>query len=71
MLTNLKLKKRLPPMNPTTNEILRRRKLYLAVPDTVFGELFEGEKGEIVMSDERLKVFCFSPETEEILIWKR
>ena len=36
------------------------RKLYLAVPDTVFSDLFEGEKGEIVMSDERLKVFCFS-----------
>ncbi len=47
------------------------RLLYLAVPDTVFTELFEGEKGEIVMSDERLRVFCFSPETEEILVWKR
>jgi len=47
------------------------RKLYLAVPDTVFGDLFEGEKGEIVMSDERLKVFCFSAENEEILKWKR
>lgn len=47
------------------------RKLYLAVPDTVFHELFEGEKGEIVMSDERLSVFCFSVETEEILVWKR
>lgn len=46
------------------------RKLYLAVPDTVFNELFEGEKGEIVMSDERLKVFCFSIESEEILKWK-
>lgn len=44
------------------------RNLYLAVPDTVFGELFEGE---IVMSDERLKVFCFSPENEEIVKWKR
>lgn len=47
------------------------RKLYLAVPDTVFNELFEGEKGEIVMSDERLKVFCFSAESEEILRWIR
>lgn len=47
------------------------RKLYLAVPDTVFDELFEGEKGEIVMSDERLRVFCFSTENEEILKWKR
>lgn len=47
------------------------RILYLAVPEIVFGELFEGEKGEIVMSDERLRVFCFSPETEEILKWKR
>jgi hypothetical protein len=47
------------------------RILYLAVPDTVFGDLFEGEKGEIVMSDERLKVFCFSAESEEILKWKK
>ncbi len=47
------------------------RTLYLAVPDTVFGDLFEGEKGEIVMSDERLKVFCFSAESGEILRWKR
>ena len=47
------------------------RKLYLAVPDTVFTDLFEGEKGEIVMSDERLKVLCFSIENEEILQWKR
>ncbi len=47
------------------------RKLYLAVPDTVFSELFEGEKGEIVMSDERLRVFCFSTDSEEILKWKR
>ena len=47
------------------------RKLYLAVPETVFGDLFEGEKGEIVMSDERLRVFSFSVESEEILKWKR
>jgi len=47
------------------------RKLYLAVPDTVFTDLFEGEKGEIVMSDERLKVFCFSIESEEIVKWKK
>jgi len=47
------------------------RKLYLAVPNTVFDELFEGEKGEIVMSDKRLRVFCFSTENEEILKWKR
>ena len=47
------------------------RKLYLAIPDTVFDELFEGEKGEIVMSDARLCVFCFSTESEEILVWKR
>jgi len=47
------------------------RKLYLAVPETVFGDLFEGEKGEIVMSDERLRVFSFSVGSEEILKWKR
>ncbi len=47
------------------------RKLYLAVPDTVFADLFEGEKGEIVMSDEGLKVFCFSIESEEIVRWIR
>ena len=47
------------------------RKLYLAVPETVFGDLFEGEKGEIVMSDERLRAFSFSVESEEILKWKR
>ncbi len=47
------------------------RSLYLAVPDTVYYDLFEGEKGEIVMSDERLKVFCFSVEKEEILKWRR
>ena len=34
-----------------------------------FGDLFEGEKGEIVMSDERLKVFAFSRKRGD-LRWK-
>jgi hypothetical protein len=46
------------------------RVLYLAVPDDIFYELFEGEKGEILLSDNRLKVLGFSTEEEEIIGWK-
>ena len=41
------------------------RVLFLAVPETIFHEVFEGVKGEILLRDGRLKVFGYAPQTEE------
>ena len=46
------------------------RILFLAVPETIYRQLFEGVKGEILLSDGRLKVFGYSTEKEEIIGWK-
>jgi XisH protein len=46
------------------------RILFLAVPETIYRQLFEGVKGEILLSDGRLKVVGYSTENEEIIGWK-
>jgi len=46
------------------------RVLFLAVPETIYRQLFEGVKGEILLSNGKLKVFGYSTEKEEIIGWK-
>lgn len=54
--------------------LLRRqdptRVLWLAVPDEVFYETFEGIKGADLVADENIKVFGYAAESEEIVKWK-
>lgn len=46
------------------------RKLFLAIPEEIFNDLFQGVKGEVLLEGGRMKVFAFVPEKEEITIWK-
>ncbi len=46
------------------------RVLWLAVPDEVFYEVFEGIKGVDLITDENIKVFGYAAESEEIIKWK-
>ncbi len=46
------------------------RVLFLAVPESVFYDLFGGIRGEILLSDGMLKIFGYSIEEEEIIGWK-
>jgi hypothetical protein len=56
-----------------THDILARvepdRELYLAVSDTVYGDVFESAIGELLLANERLKLLVFNPETEVIQRW--
>jgi XisH protein len=55
-------------------DILKRtepeRELYLALPLSAFGELFEGDKfAQILLENNRLKLLVYNPQTEEIVQW--
>ena len=45
------------------------RKLYLAVPDAIRKSVFEEEAGIVLLEDQILRLFTFSPEQEEIVTW--
>lgn len=45
------------------------RKLYLAVPEAVRQSVFEEEAGSVMLEDQILRLFTFSPEHQEIVTW--
>ena len=45
------------------------RKLYLAVPDAVRQSVFEEEAGRVMLEDNILRLFSFSPVHQEIVTW--
>lgn len=45
------------------------RKLFLAIPDRVFIDIFEEDLGQLVITQNQLKILVFNLETEEIIQW--
>ena len=45
------------------------RRLYLAVPDAVRQSVFEEEAGSVMLEDNILRLFTFSPAQQEIVTW--
>ncbi len=48
---------------------LSKRSLYLAIRKDIFDGLFSEEIGQILLSDNSLKIIIFDPETEMITQW--
>ncbi len=48
---------------------LSERLLYLAIRKSIFDSLFSQEIGQILLSDNSLKIIIFDPETEMITQW--
>ncbi|MGK7885914.1 MAG: element excision factor XisH family protein [Crocosphaera sp.] len=48
---------------------LSERTLYLAIRKDIFNGLFTQEIGQILLSDDYLKIIIFDPETEMITQW--
>ncbi|CCQ62691.1 fdxN element excision controlling factor protein [Crocosphaera watsonii WH 0401] len=48
---------------------LSERTLYLAIRKDIFDGLFSQEIGQILLSDDYLKIIIFDPETEMITQW--
>ena len=48
---------------------LSERTLYLAIRKDIFNGLFSQEIGQILLSDDYLKIIIFDPETEMITQW--
>jgi hypothetical protein len=45
------------------------RKLYLAVADSVYKTVFEGEAGQILLEDKLIRLLTFDPKEEVITQW--
>lgn len=45
------------------------RTLFLAIPDRVFIDIFEEDLGQLVITQNQLKILVFNLETEEIIQW--
>ena len=45
------------------------RKLYLAIRELVYNELFEEPIGQLLIDSEMVQIVVFSEETEEVLRW--
>jgi XisH protein len=45
------------------------RSLFLAVPDTILGEVFEQSIGELMLKDQSIHVLGFDPQTEVVTRW--
>ena len=45
------------------------RTLYLAIRKTVFHNLFEEDVGQILLTNQRLRLIVFEPKTEVIVKW--
>ena len=48
---------------------LSERTLYLAIRKDIYDDLFSQEIGQILLSDDYLKIIIFDPETEMITQW--
>jgi len=45
------------------------RKLYVAISEVTFAELFEEPIGKLLLDNRRMKLLVFDPQTEEIRQW--
>jgi hypothetical protein len=45
------------------------RTLFLAISDRVFIDIFEEDLGQLVITQNQLKILVFNLETEEIIQW--
>ena len=45
------------------------RTLFLAIPDRVFIDIFEEDLGQLVLTQNQLKILVFNLETQEIIQW--
>ena len=45
------------------------RTLYLAIRKATFHNLFEGDIGQILLENQRIRLIVFDPETEVIVKW--
>jgi hypothetical protein len=50
-------------------ELEPERTLYLAIPDSVFDDLFEEPIGKLLLKNRRLKLITFEPKQEVIRQW--
>ncbi|NER52958.1 MAG: fdxN element excision controlling factor protein [Symploca sp. SIO1A3] len=46
------------------------RKLFLAIPDTIYRTLFQKELPKIVIQEYQLNLIVYDIETEEIVLWQ-
>lgn len=51
------------------NELEPERTLYLAIPNSVFDDLFEEPIGQLLLKNRRLKLITFDPKQEVIKQW--
>ena len=51
------------------NELEPERTLYLAIPNSVFNDLFEEPIGKLLLRNRRLKLITFDPKQEVIKQW--